>query len=65
MYKEKIKIMTSKDYAREYLSELKKALEDGNEYIADGCVQYIFEVGDSYTIIEMQNLLNEYDERNV
>lgn len=54
--------MTSEDYAREYLSELKQALKNNNKYVIDSCVQYIFEVGSPTTIIEMQNLLNEYDE---
>lgn len=54
--------MTSKDYAKHYLSELKQALKDNNEYIIDSCVQYILEVGDPTTVIEMQNLLNQYND---
>lgn len=54
--------MTSRDYAKHYLSELKQALKDDNEYVIDSCVQYIFEVGDPCTIMEMQNLLNQYDD---
>ena len=61
MYKEKIKIMTSKDYAKHYLSELKQALKYNDEYAIDSCAQYILEVGDPATVIEMQNLLNQYD----